>query len=92
MIRGFEDSRIRGFEGDASAEENRLDHLIEAVWSCVVELSSRAIEIVVPRIQNSRSRCCICALSRARIEECIWLTRLSDRSSVMPISFIVISS
>ena len=42
--------------------------------------------------QNSFSRCCICAFRRARIEECIWLTRLSERSSVRPISFMVISS
>ncbi len=41
---------------------------------------------------SSRILCCIWALSRARIDECIWLTRLSDRSSVAPISFIVIAS
>ena len=41
---------------------------------------------------NSRSRCCICALRRARMLLCIWLTRDSERSSVAPISFMVICS
>jgi hypothetical protein len=41
---------------------------------------------------TSFCRCCICALRRARIDECIWLTRDSERSSVRPISFMVISS
>ncbi len=41
---------------------------------------------------SSRIRCCIWALSRARIDECICETRDSDRSSVVPISFIVIPS
>ena len=41
---------------------------------------------------RSCRRSAIWARSRARIDECIWLTRLSDKSSVEPISFIVISS
>jgi len=41
---------------------------------------------------NSFLRVFIWALSRATMEECIWETRDSDRSSVAPISFIVISS
>ena len=41
---------------------------------------------------NSFLRVFIWALRRATMEECIWETRDSDRSSVAPISFIVISS
>lgn len=41
---------------------------------------------------NSFLRVFIWALSRARMDECICETRDSDRSSVAPISFIVISS
>lgn len=40
----------------------------------------------------SLRRSAICAFNRARMLLCIWLTRLSERSSVAPISFIVISS
>lgn len=42
--------------------------------------------------RSSFRRCVSWALSRLRMDECIWLTRLSERSSVAPISFIVISS
>lgn len=42
--------------------------------------------------ENSRLRVLSWALSRARIDECICETRDSDKSSVAPISFIVISS
>jgi hypothetical protein len=41
---------------------------------------------------NSLSLLAICALSRMMMEECICETRDSERSSVAPISFIVISS
>ena len=41
---------------------------------------------------SSFSRCCIWLLRRARMEECIWLTRDSERSSVAPISFMVMPS
>jgi hypothetical protein len=43
-------------------------------------------------VTNSLSLFAIWALSRMMIEECIWLTRDSERSSVAPISFMVISS
>jgi hypothetical protein len=48
----------------------------------------------LPAVQvlNSGLRWASCACSRATMLECIWLTRDSLRSSVAPISFIVMSS
>ena len=45
-----------------------------------------------PSVSNSLSLFAICAFSRMMIDECICDTRLSERSSVAPISFMVISS
>jgi hypothetical protein len=44
------------------------------------------------QVPNSGRRCASCDCSRATMLECIWLTRDSLRSSVAPISFIVMSS
>lgn len=41
---------------------------------------------------SSFIRCCIWAFRRARMDECIWLTRDSERASVAPISFMVMAS
>jgi len=44
------------------------------------------------QVLNSGRLCASCAWRRATMLECIWLTRDSLRSSVAPISFIVMSS
>ncbi len=76
--------------GRGSATERNLRHREASAAS--VDVPSGCVVPDQETGSSSFSRCCICAFRRARIELCICETRDSERSSVDPISFIVIPS
>lgn len=62
-------------------------------WRCVKETpKGKPREHSPNQLLNSGRRCASCCCNRATMLECIWLTRDSERPSVVPISFIVSSS